>query len=291
MKYRVYTFSVLSIPNGLTHEIVFDLLSDSLLTLGFDSFEQSAEAQLLKAYRPATTLDDSQIDTLLAGFPLKGLSFAYQSEDIPTINWNEEWEKNSFRPIVVDQLIHVRAPFHPTRAEIEHEVLISPRMAFGTGNHQTTRLMLKILLNSDLKGKRVLDMGTGTGILAIAACKLGANMVDAIDIDEWCYDNSIENATLNNEQDKIEVRLGDASLLNEISNPYDFILANINRNILLQDLPKYTQKLQSAGFIAISGFLLADRKQLIDLAESLGLKLIDSLHEDDWAAMLFNKTT
>lgn len=206
-------------------------------------------------------------------------------------NWNEVWEAN-FEPIVVNEQCAVRAPFH-TPMHYPIELIIMPRMAFGTGHHQTTQLMIEEILTMDVKGKTGLDMGCGTGVLAIAALVKDAFYMDAIDIDEWAYDNVIENATHNGVEKKISAYWGDASLLEKegLLAPanYDFILANINRNILLRDMPIYLEHLNEGGEILFSGFLEDDVPLMQKRGAELGLTFSKENHRDKWYMVKFKK--
>ncbi|GAA5575589.1 release factor glutamine methyltransferase [Porphyromonas gingivalis] len=283
MKYIAYTFELTHRPDELTLETAYDLLSAELAEIGFESFEQNETC--LRAYIPVSTDIASDIPTLLEQFPLPGLLWQYSSEIQPDINWNEQWEKNFFRPIRIEDKCLVRAPFHPTDPDIPLELIISPQMAFGTGHHETTSLMISYLLDMDLRGLRVLDMGCGTGILAILARKLGASSVTAIDIDDWCIRNTSENAALNDIRD-IDVRIGDASLLADCP-IFDLIIANINRNILLNDMSAYRSRLGNGGTLLLSGFYTEDIPILTECAGTLGLTHSETRSRNNWAALRF----
>ena len=198
------------------------------------------------------------------------------------MNWNTEWEKN-FEPIMVNDTVSVRAPFHE-KTDLPYEIVIEPKMSFGTGHHETTHLMIQQLLSADLKDKTVLDMGSGTGILAIMAELRGAKSVDAIDIDDWCYENAMENAERNNCK-KIRVFKGDAALLADKN--YDVIIANINRNVLINDLPVYYKCLNKGGILLLSGFYREDIPFIKKAATGLGLKESDLLEKNNWISLKF----
>lgn len=207
-------------------------------------------------------------------------SISYTVEEIEQVNWNEEWEKN-FDPIDVDRRCHVRAPFHP-KTDAEFDIVIEPKMSFGTGHHETTHMMIQHLLGMDLKGKSVLDMGCGTAILAILASMKGALTVDAIDIDNWCYLNSLENAA-RNQCNNITVEEGDKSLLPGRS--YDVIIANINRNILLDDMAQYKQCLNPGGHLLLSGFYHQDIPAIDECCRALGLQMQNQLERNAWVSL------
>ena len=208
----------------------------------------------------------------------------YTFEEIEQVNWNEEWEKN-FEPIDVDGKCHVRAPFHE-KTNAEFDIVIEPKMSFGTGHHETTHMMIQHLLETDLVGKKTLDMGCGTAILAILAEMKGAQPIDAIDIDNWCYLNSIENAERNNCK-HISVYEGDASLLK--GKKYDVIIANINRNILLNDMQQYVDCLNENGILFLSGFYTEDIPVISESCTTKGLTYVKQFERNNWVALKFVK--
>lgn len=279
MQYTRYTINIQSKPNELNQEDAFDLLSALLADLGFDSFEHQEDALL--AYIPTELNDPSLIADFESNLPIEGLRCTYQVEAMPDINWNEEWEKNYFQPILIgENLCLIRAPFHEPNPNVHTEIVINPKMAFGTGNHETTALMMSYILGHDMTNKRVLDMGCGTGILGILALKQGASTLTAIDIDEWAYLNVLENAELN----KVvidEALQGDASSLSN-RKPYDLILANITRNILLQDMAAYVAVLKPQGSLVMSGFYEEDADLLIEHGKGLGLSLNSIESRNKW---------
>ncbi|WP_055435820.1 50S ribosomal protein L11 methyltransferase [Lacinutrix algicola] len=207
---------------------------------------------------------------------------SYTFDEIEQVNWNSEWEKN-FNPIIVDNLCSVRAPFHE-KPDTQYDIIIEPKMSFGTGHHETTHMMIQHIMANDFQGKSVLDMGCGTAVLAILAEMKGANPIDAIDIDNWCYLNSIENAERNNAKN-ITVYEGDASLL--VNKKYDTIIANINRNILLNDINTYAKCLNENGSLFLSGFYEADIPTIEKECNASGLKLKNKLKRNDWVALHF----
>lgn len=208
----------------------------------------------------------------------------YTFEEIEQVNWNEEWEKN-FEPIDVDGKCHVRAPFHE-KTSAEYDIVIEPKMSFGTGHHETTHMMIQHILETDFTNKKTLDMGCGTAILAILAEMKGAQPIDAIDIDNWCYLNSIENAERNNCK-HISVYEGDASLL--VGKKYDIIIANINRNILLNDMQQYVACLNENGILFLSGFYTEDIPVISESCTSKGLTYVKQFERNNWVALKFVK--
>jgi ribosomal protein L11 methyltransferase len=209
---------------------------------------------------------------------------SYELEEIEQTNWNSEWEKN-FEPIQVDGLVSIRAPFHENR-NLQYDIVIEPKMSFGTGHHETTHMMVQHLLETNLEGKKVLDMGCGTGILAIFAEMKGAKPIDAIDIDNWCYLNSVENAARNNCK-HISVYEGDASLLQ--GRKYDVIIANINRNILLNDMDAYLSTLNNGGTILFSGFYKEDIPAIDNAVNKYNLILNKTIERNNWVALKYLK--
>ncbi len=273
MNYIGYHFEIEPIQPGS------DILIAELGEEGFESFvetEKGISAFIQKKDWHKDILKNIQI---LNSGEFR-ITFTY--EEIEQVNWNTEWEKN-FEPIIVNDTVSVRAPFHE-KTDLPYDIVIEPKMSFGTGHHETTHLMIQQLLNVDLTDKTVLDMGSGTGILAIMAELRGAKSVDAIDIDDWCYENALENATRNN-CTKIRVFKGDAALLAEKN--YDVIIANINRNVLINDLPVYYKCLNKGGVLLLSGFYREDIPFIKKAATGLGLKESDVLEKNNWISLKF----
>ncbi len=246
-----------------------DLLMQQLADIGFDSFREQ-EGDLL-AFVPKDLFSKSKLDELLSEPPFDAIGKSYKVTEQEDKNWNEEWEKHYFEPVVVvDGELAVRASFHPKVENVAHEIIIDPKMAFGTGNHATTQAMLILLSQIYLEGATVIDMGCGSGILGIYAMKKGARKCTSIDIDEWSVVNSKENA-LNNGVE-LNVLQGDADTLRNVERS-DIFLANINRNIILHDLDKYVSRMHPSGIMLLSGFLLDDLPLIMDAVTAHGLTL------------------
>lgn len=284
--YLEYTFTVSPVVPG--NEILIAQLSE----LGFESFienETGIQAYIQKqTYFPDTTTQNQQQYTSYIKdlFILQSQDFniAFTVKEIEQVNWNEEWEKH-FDPIDVDGQCTIRAAFHE-KTNTPYDILIAPKMAFGTGHHETTYMMAKHLLKMDVPGKKTLDMGCGTGVLAILAELKGAQPIDAIDIDVWSYENTLENCGLNNCK-HITTYEGDASLL--AGKEYDLIIANINRNILLQDIPIYASCLREKGILLLSGFYEADIPLISEQCNTHELYFVSNLERNNWVACKFEK--
>jgi len=263
-----------------------DLLVDALGNEGpYDSFVETPDG--LKAYVQESLFDEAwlkgQIEEMRT---LTGCTYTFEA--LPDKNWNEEWEKQH-TPVLVEaeggKKVWVRAPFHEHRDDVDYEIEIEPKMSFGTAHHPTTHLMLSYLTELDIAGRQVLDMGCGTAVLAILAKLRGAAYVEAIDIDEWAYNNALENAQRNGVE--ITVRIGDATLLGD--RRFDLIIANINRNILLADMAAYARVLQPGGTLLLSGFYESDVPVILGHAASLGLRLAQQKVRQSWAALKMQK--
>lgn len=257
-----------------------DILSAELAELGFDNFIITDDG--LQAYIIKENFNEPEIQNI---FLLKNNpSISYTTKEIIEENWNQKWEED-YNYIELDNCI-VIAPFHKNYPSKKYEVLISPKMSFGTGHHATTFMMLDFLLNENLTKKKVLDMGCGTGVLAILASKLGATKITAIDIDEWAFENTLENLDLN-EIHNIEVKKGNKSLLG--NEKFDVILANINRNILLEDIPSYANVLNSKGKLFLSGFYVSDVEIIKSKAKENKLEFNEKKERNNWCALSFTK--
>lgn len=256
-----------------------EILIAELSEIGFDSFVETDGG--LTAYVKTEDFNEASFESI-GLFSNKNFEISFTQKKIADQNWNAEWEKN-FHPITIGEQCYVRAPFHEPK-NVPYELIIEPKMSFGTGHHETTHMMLEFLLQSDLKGKSVLDMGCGTGVLAIMAEKLGATSIDAIDIDSWSYENTLENAERNH-CERIQVFKGDASLLK--GRRYDVVLANINRNVLLEDIPVYAACLNGAGELVMSGFYSEDEPMVTQKCKSQGLRFEKKLQTNNWVAVKY----
>ena len=253
-----------------------DLLIAELGDVGFESFVEEEDDVL--AYIQKTDWSENILENVQI-LDNPRYSFTHDYKEIEQENWNATWEQN-FQPIIIDDVCMIRAPFHE-KIKVEYDIVIEPKMSFGTGHHETTHMMLQHILQLDVKDKTVLDMGSGTGVLAILAGMRGATTIDAIDIDNWCYLNAKENVERNN-MDFISVYEGDAALLK--GKKYDLIIANINRNILLADMPKYVQSLNSGGVLLLSGFYTEDLDMITQKCVDLELKFEKNLERNNWVA-------
>ena len=259
-------------------EYVSDILSAQLADLGFESFVNTADG--LEAYIKKQMFSKEYLDTLVKDFEYSELS--YKIIEVEDKDWNEEWEKHYFEPILIDNKCVIHSSFHQNVPQAEFDIIINPKMAFGTGHHETTSLMISKILQADLRGKTVLDMGCGTSVLAIFAKMCGAASLTAIDIDDWCVENSLENIKLN-KIDGIEVLLGGAELLS--GRHFDVIFANINRNILLADMAEYIACLPPNGELYMSGFYSEDVPVIKEKALSLGMKFVDFQGKNNWTVI------
>ena len=278
MKYLEFTFRTVPCT-----EIVNDVLSGVLGEAGFESFVEQTDG--ITAYIQKELYNESLLKEALADFPLPDTQIEYNFVETEDKDWNEEWEKNFFQPIVIGDRCVIHSTFHNDVPQAEYDIVINPQMAFGTGHHQTTSLILSELLDADLKGKSLLDMGCGTSILAILAAMRGAAPITAIDIDDWCVENSKDNIKLN-EVDNITVELGNADLLKG-RKPFDIIIANINRNILLADMKAYAEVMHPGSEIYMSGFYVQDIPYLQEEAVKHRLKFQYHKEKDNWAAVKF----
>ena len=280
MNYIKISINVANMP-----EYKADVLTFELGEIGFSTFE--TENDTLIAYAKQTDFSAESLKQMAEDNDLS--SDDYSVEEVEDKDWNEEWEKNYFQPIVVDggeSKCVIHSSFHTDVPEAEYDIVINPKMSFGTGHHETTSSMLRWILSDSMQGKKVLDMGCGTAVLGILAKMRGAEYVMGVDIDEWCKENATESAAINNID--MEIKLGDASILPK-ENTFDVILANINRNILLADMDKYVTCLNNGGNLYMSGFYTEDIPVIKEKAEYLGLKYEDFKEKNNWVAVKFLK--
>lgn len=276
MNYIAYTFS------NPKNEALKDMFAELLGNIGFDSFMDADEG--FTAYCTEPSFDKEGLDSILAMEQFADVQVV-KKELIPDQDWNATWE-SSYEPVVIDNTCRIRAPFHEADISYKYDLCIEPKMSFGTAHHETTAQIIKLMLTEDFRGKDVLDMGSGTGVLAILARKLGSAKTVAIDNDEWAYRNALDNVKLNDENE-IVVELGDANSLND--RQFDIIIANINRNILLRDMHEYVKCLKRGGKIFFSGFYEADLQLIRNEAERLGLNYMNHIKKNEWTAAVFIK--
>lgn len=296
MKYYEVRFSLhdkngdspsLSSEGHMLTDDACDVLTDMAGEAGFEAFEKDGENVV--GYVQTTLFDQRQLDELLSDFPFSEVTVTYDVKEAEYKDWNEEWENEGFAPIDIDG----RCVIHDGRHLPEHaaplQVEIDAKMSFGTGNHETTRMIIRHLLDISLDGCRFLDCGCGTGILGIVALKSGARKAFGYDIDEWSADNARHNAVINGVGDSYEVALGDASVLDDDSRKavFDVVVANINRNILLADMPRFREAMAPRALLILSGFYADDVSTLTEKALSLGLHPVDEDHDGDWTCLVF----
>lgn len=265
-----------------TEDDFVEIIIAELAELGFDSFVETDDG--VQAYVPEPDFQDAVVKQLLESYADK-TSISYSIKGIAQQNWNAEWEKH-FDPIEVSDKVYVRADFHQPNPDFEYEIIITPKMSFGTGHHETTSMVMELQLGIDHQDKTVLDVGTGTGILSILAAKLGATDIKAFDIDEWSVENTEENQGLNNIPN-MSVRLG--TIQDEPLAVYDIVLANINRNILLDEIPIYATFMKSGGYLIVSGFYEHDKADIQAVASKHNLEKTDSRNKNQWAAVVYKK--
>ncbi|MEA5081996.1 MAG: 50S ribosomal protein L11 methyltransferase [Dysgonamonadaceae bacterium] len=275
MKYLKVSFSCL--PNT---EVITDVLASDLVEIGYETFVTTEIG--LDAYVPESAYSEERALQVIQDFILES-EITFSSEELEDKDWNEEWEKHYFQPIVIDNDCIIRSTFHKIEGEYKYQILIDPKMAFGTGHHQTTGLILREILKMELQGKSVLDMGCGTAVLAILASMKGADSITGIDIDDWAYKNAIENVQLNNVKN-IKLMRGGAELLGDES--YDVIFANINRNILLRDIPLYAKSMNHNAKLIMSGFYKEDIPAIQLKCEEVGLTYSHFNELDNWVTLV-----
>lgn len=265
-------------------EDITDLLAAELADIGFESFV--ADSKGLTAYAPAKLYDKEAVKNALADFAID-CSLKVSDNFVEGRDWNAEWEKNYFRPIVIGKRVAIYSSFHTDVPEAEHRIVIDPKMAFGTGHHATTSQVIKAMLELDLRDKSVIDMGTGTGILAILAAQLGAAPVTGIEIDEFAYVNAVENVRLNGHPEIVLIN-GDASALAGVP-PCDVFIANINRNIITGDINRYAKALKTGGTMLLSGFYVEDIPVVAAAAARHGLRETGYTDEERWVCLRLTK--
>ncbi len=268
-------------PGQEKRDIIMALLAEA----GFESFAE--EEDFLLAYIPQNNFNVGVIEDIFNQLP-DSVKSQYDYKQIPSKNWNAEWEKN-YSPVIIDNRVLIRAPFHKDFKKVDYEIIIEPKMSFGTAHHPTTAQIIKLMLQEDCKGKTILDMGCGTSVLAILASMLGAKQIDAVDNDDWAYNNSVENVE-RNQISNVNLYFNDAAFLDSSKEEYyDLIIANINRNILLNDLPLYAKSLKKKAVIFMSGFYENDLNLLNNKAKNHGLIFDYHISSQNWAAAKWTK--
>ncbi|MCM1022277.1 MAG: 50S ribosomal protein L11 methyltransferase [Muribaculum sp.] len=267
------------------NEAITDVLAALLAECDYESFIPDNEG--LTAYVKKESYSDESVTSVIESFPIEGVKLSYQATVVEGRDWNAEWEKNYFKPIVIGDRCVIHSTFHTNVPAADYDIVIDPKMAFGTGHHFTTSLMIRRLLELPLEGKSVVDMGTGTGILAILAAMRGATTVNAIEIDEFAQVNAVENVALN-DHPEINVILGDAFALDSVPQS-DYFLANINRNIILADMQAYIKALKPGGLLIMSGFYKADAIDIVACGNKLGLSYYDHTVDNDWTQLVLRK--
>ena len=291
MKYKVIKISLFSENEGSSDnselmEIAKEIATAIAGEAGCESFDEDGDT--VNGYVQENLIDEDTLRESLTPFPVEGIRAEYKIEPVEDKNWNEEWEKGGFEPIIVDDRCIIHDTMHNAESNGMEEITIDAVQAFGTGTHETTQMIVSYIISGAAKGKKVLDCGCGSGILSIAAKKYGAESVFAYDIDSWSSENTVHNAEINNVTG-IDVHLGDASVLDDISSRFDLVLANINRNILLADMPSFTRVMAEGAHLVISGFYTEDAAILTEKAESLGLEKEQTFDKNNWCCIVFKR--
>lgn len=281
MKYYEVKFSVKPLNSDAC-----DLVAAMAGEAGFETFENTDEG--MTGYVQQSLFDQQVLDDVLQSFPMPDVSISYTIGEAEDRDWNEQWEQEGFEPITVDNRLVIHDGRHLPDAHYPIAVEIDAHLAFGTGTHETTQMICGTLLDTDLTDKRILDCGCGTGILGITAMKLGAQECIGYDIDEWSVDNTRHNAVINNVD--VTPLLGDASILNKVEGVFDIVVANINRNILLQDMPAFRQKMATGAKLILSGFYTEDIPLLTEKAATLGLSITAQREAHGWACIVLTLT-
>ena len=263
-----------------------DVLAAMAGEAGFETFEETETG--LKGYVQQSLFDLSVLKTALEDFPFEDTTISYDIREAEDRDWNEQWEQEGFEPIVISENLIIHDGRHLPDSTPDIAIEIDAKLAFGTGTHETTRMICSTLLELQPKG-RVLDCGTGTGILSICALKLGAQEAIGYDIDEWSVDNARHNAVINQIDNRFTSLLGDASILNKVEGTFDLVMANINRNILLNDMPQFVSKMNADATLILSGFYTDDCQTLIEKAQTLGLTLQQQKEDQKWACLVLTR--
>lgn len=282
-----YTTDCNTVHDGnMTVQNVREIITAIAGANGFETFEDTDNG--IKGYVQTSLFDRQTLENDIDNLPFEGIGIDFYVNETEDKDWNEVWENEGFEPIEVDDRCVIHDGRHvPEGKEYDISVEIDARMAFGTGTHETTRMVISTMLGMDLHGKVVLDCGCGTGILGIVALKCGAESAIGYDIDEWSTDNSYHNAIINNVEERYRALNGDASVLREMDSKFDIVVANINRNILLEDMPKFHEVMKNGAVLVLSGFYTEDIDVLKRKAESIGLQLISSKADNNWACIAF----
>lgn len=269
-------------------QTVKDILCEYAGEAGFESFEDDGHGVI--GYVQEQMFDKDVLDMNISQMPVQGISVSYKTDRIDDENWNKKWEEEGFAPIVIKDKCIIHDTLHNVVTDNNDclDITIDTQQAFGTGTHETTSMIIEELLNINLQNKSVLDCGCGTGILSIISSKFGANTVLAYDIDEWSVKNTEHNCELNNVTN-VRILLGNADVLNNINSKFDVVLANINRNILLADMPQFVKTMKAGALLLLSGFYVQDANSLINMAESLGLTLTGKSERNTWCMLKFSK--
>ena len=267
-------------------EAYADVFSASLAEIGFESFVPSDKG--LVAYIQQQMFNEESLKQEIEDFPIPDVSISYNVAEAQDEDWNAVWEEEGFHPVIIDDKIVIHDVKHTDVPNLPYDILISPKQAFGTGSHETTRMIMRELSDLDLTGKKVIDAGTGTGILSIMCIKRGAEHVFAYDIDEWSVENTRDNLLLNGIYNQVTVEEGDSSVLSH-TDYADLLIANINRNILLNDLHTFSGKLEKEGLLLLSGFYTDDAPILVKAAQEEGLELIKKVSAEGWCMLLLEK--
>ena len=260
-----------------------DLLASLAGEAGFETFEETETG--LKGYVQQSLFSVDALRECIEDFPFEGTSIIYNVREAEDRDWNEQWEQEGFEPIVISDQLVIHDGRHLPETDNQVSIEIDAKLAFGTGTHETTRMICKQLIDRS-QGARVLDCGTGTGILSIVALKFGTTQAVGYDIDEWSADNARHNAVINRVDDRFTSLLGDSSVLNTVDGTFDLVLANINRNILLADMPRFISKMHNGSTLILSGFYTTDVQILVDKAKTLGLSLVFRDNDQDWACIV-----